>query len=383
MIRPVRRRTLWGRLAAVASLLVLPAVPARGEVLEIVGTATTTIVQSQGGSEVQRDSSQEIVPGTTPLPPAVARAQLDHLQSDGLVTAASQAVAILHAPNLSGLGPPNDVGFDLAAFSDDTETSWDVTAAVTEKRTIIMRPAELGAGTLAGDLVTVQSEVALSGVMLITSLDSNDDLAGAEVHLRIRIDLLAADRQSLTVLEGEVVLSGGPAGAATISQATGAFAAVPLQVDDFLDFPGDPVAVRAIFFGNLFGPLHLPYHYEVVAGQTFYLALSVECRMQVAPDQIGASAVFGLPQDGLAAVFGRVKRQDLGRQIVAAVSEHVDTTGQSYQRETSPSPGLFPFVFPLCGAAGLEMSGLMILGGWLVLGPRRSRRRPRRPSIRR
>jgi hypothetical protein len=368
-------------LAAVASLLVLPAVPARGDVLEIVGSATTTIVQSQGGSEVQRDSSQEIVPETTPFPPAVARAQLDHLQSDGLVTAAGQAVAILYAPNLSGLGPPNDVGFDLAAFSDDTVTSWNITGVVSEKRTIILRPAELGAGTLAGDLVTARSQVVLSGVMLITSLGTNNDLSGAEVHLRIRIDLLTADQHSLTVLDGEVVLSGGPDGAAAISQASGAFAGVPLRVDDFLDFPGDPAVVRAIFFGDLFGPLHLPYEYEVVAGQPFDLALSVECRLQVAPDKIGASAVFGLPQDGLASVFGRVKREDVGHQIAAVVSEHVDTTGQAYQRETRPSPWLFPFVFPLCGAAGLEMSGLMVLGGWLVLGPRRSRRRPRRPSI--
>jgi hypothetical protein len=369
-------------LAAAGSLLVLPAVPARGEVLEIAGTATTTIVQSQGGSEVQRDFSQEIVPLTTPFPPAVARAQLDHLLPDGQVTAASQAVAILHAPNLGGLGPPNDVGFDIAAFSDDTVTSWNVTGLVTEKRTIIMRPIELGEDTHAGDLVTARSQVVLSGVMLITSLDSNNDLSGAEVRLRIRIDLLAADQQSLTVLDGEIVLSGGSAGTAVISQASGAFAEAPLRVDDFLNFPGDPAVVRAIFFGDLFGPLHLPYEYEVVAGQPFDLALTVECRMQVAPDKIGASAVFGLPQDGLASVFGRVKRPDVGQRIAAIVSEHVDTTGQAYQQDTRPSPWLFPFFFPFCGAAGFEMSGLMVLGGWLLRGPRRSRRRPRRPSIR-
>ena len=63
------RLAVVGQAALLSFLAVLPA---RGEVKEVAGTVATTIIQYNGGSEVQRDVGQEVVPLSTPVPPAVA-----------------------------------------------------------------------------------------------------------------------------------------------------------------------------------------------------------------------------------------------------------------------------------------------------------------------
>jgi len=378
MKRMARQATVCSQLVVLAVLTVSPA---RGEIRDISGWATATVVQYHQGEEVQRDFSQETVPLTTPVPPAVVRARLDRLASENDVTAAGQAVAVLDNPNLGVLGTPNDVGIDIGAFSDDPVSSWLVEGAVTERRLVVIGPNEVGGDFGRGARAEVESRVLVSGVMLITATNATMDLSGVEVRLEIAVTRSthvegALDQSPLNglgsaqgqipdeehdiLLEGTVVLAGGLDGLVEIEDPTGAFENVPLDVVDFFSIPRELPLVQAILFTGL----ELPYKYEIIVGEPFVLELSVRSQVLAAPDGTGAAAVFGLPQDILGSVFERVKRDDRGRRLAAMISEYVDTTGQAYLEPTKPAPVL-PF-FPLCGGVGFEAIGLMLTGFCLM-----------------
>lgn len=378
-----QRTTMWRALAVLA---VLPGLPAQGEIKNISGSATATVVQYSDGVEAQRDFGQEAVPLTTPLPPAVARARLDRLLSGGEITAAGQAVAVLDNPNFASLAPPSDVGLDLGAFTDESGISWFVEGVVRETRTIQFDALELGGDLQSGQVTTVRSRVFLSGVMLVTAEDTAIDLTGVESRLLVRVtkttphvmeqgpaaQTLQPDDGALTVLEGEVTLVGGPDGTVEIGRQTGVFADITLSVFDFENFPEELPLVRAILFVGMV----LTYEYEVVVDQEFALELFVQSQVTAAPTGAGAAAVFGLPQEGLGSIFDRVKRDDRGWQLAAIVSQQVDTTGESYRNQGSILPTPFPAFFPFCGVMGIEVVGLALLGGCWAFA-RAGRRRTR------
>ncbi|MBN2563126.1 MAG: hypothetical protein JXQ75_19555 [Phycisphaerae bacterium] len=380
--------TVSGRRLAVAwqavLLLAWTTAPAWAEIKEITGSATTTIVQYNGILEIQKDFNREAVPLTTPAPPAVARARLDRLLENGEVTAAGQAVALFDAPVFGGTGPPNDAGLDLGAFSDDSFTSWFVEGTVSEKRTIVLSAADVWEEQPQGQLPTepppgesarVESRVILSGVMLITAMDPHRDLSGVEVRLTFSVTHRPEEEEPFPVLEGGVVLVGGQDGRVEVREATGALAGVPLPVIGLPELGAELPLVGAIMFTGI----ELPYTYDVVFGEPFDLTLAVQSQVLTIPGGTGAAAVFGLPQEGLASVFDRVKKDDRGQRLAEAISQHVDTTGQTYQEQGGVSPAPFPFVFPLCGGMGFEVVGLAIMGCCLTLG-RAGRRRPTRCS---
>lgn len=364
MMRSVRRTAVCLALAA------LPAGSVRGEVIEITGAASATVIQSGGGRVIQRDFHQESVPLTRPTPPLVTRSQLDHLLSDGTPVAAGQAVAVLHAPNLTGIGPPNDAGLDLGAFSDDTETSWSIEGTVTEARKIVLHSVELGGDLVPGQVTLTRSSVLLSGVMLITSMDPSMDLSGVEVHFGVSVVKDAAGQETVTLLEGNISLSGGPGGTVVLGSASGVFADAPPPVMDFSGLPVLLPVVKAIVFAGF----ELPYEYEVVVGEEFKLEMHVESRVLTIPGGSGAASVFGLPQDGLASVFDRVKGDDRGHRLAAMIAEHVDTTGEAYLDRPPTGGATFPLFLPWCGLLSLE-TAVVTLGGCCVVLVRGRRRR--------
>ncbi len=364
----IRRNWKLAILCPVAMWAIWTPLSVLAEVKDISGTATATIIQFNGIIEVQRDFSQEVVPVTRTTPPAVARARLDRLLQDGNVTAAGQAVAVLDAPDLFGFSGPNDAGLDLGAFSDDSFTSWFVEGTVTENRAIVIGPGEISGDFVPGEPTLASSRVVLSGVMLITSLDPSHNLTGTEVSLLVRVTRREEDVDPAVVLEGGIKLRGGPAGSVEVEDVTGAFEGKAPPLIDFSDLPLDLPLARAILFAGL----ELPYEYEFVAEHPFDLELLVESQILTPPNGTGAAAVFGLPQDGFAAVFQRVKEDDRGRQLADEIARHVDTTGVAYVQP--PAVSLFPPLFPLCGGLGVEAFGLVLAAGFCLTAVRISRR---------
>jgi len=327
---------------------------ARAEVRAITGSAAARVVQYNGIVEVQRDSSQETVPGTNPTPPATARARLDHLLPDGTISAAGQIVALLAQPNTTGFGTPNDAGLDLGAYSDDASTSWLVQGTVTERRTLVLGVGDLGGDVRFTNRGRAKSHMVLSGAMLIMSADAAKDLSEVEARLRVRVTQYSPDRDPLDLLAGSIALVGGPNGSIELSRGPGALSTVSPPVIDFPEvIPGIPL-VRAVLFTGV----DLWYEYEAVAGEAFDLEMTVETLIQTNPNGTGAAATFGTPQEGLPSLFQRVKQSDGGQRLADALSERVDMTGAAYA-QSGGDPAAAAAPLPLCGILGVEAMALV------------------------
>jgi len=356
-------------LAATWTAYAIP--PVRGEVTEITGSSSASVVEVVGTSTVQSDFGQVNVPLTAQNPPATSRAQLDRVGPDGQTTAAGQAVALFVQPDLGALGPPNDVGLDLGAFSDDAFTGWIVQGTANETRTIVTSGNNLGGNLIVGPVISSRGRVVLSGALIITASDLAKDLSGVEAGLKVRVVMRRAGEAATMLLDGEVTVSGGPNGAVTVSQATGAFAGMFLPVIDFANAVPDLPLVKALLFIGM----NLPYNYDTGAGGEFDLDLSVSSRLVSTPGGTGAAAVFGLPQDGFGSVLQRIKKDDRGRQLEALIAQHVDTTGAAYAGGESAVGSAATNLFPLCGAVGPGATGLLLAGCFLIVAGRRRRRR--------
>lgn len=345
---------------------------ARGEVTDITGSSSATVIEFFGLVPVQTDFGQVIVPLTAPMPPAVSRARLDRLDDAGATTAGGEAVAVFDLPNLSGIGPPNDVGLDLAAFSEDDSTGWFVLATANETRKIVLGLDEVSTGPVLGAAQITRGRVILSGVLIITATDLAKDLSGVEAHVQIRVNKLSIGQLPTTLLQGEVTLAGGPNGSVTIVRATGAFEGLFLPVVDFSGTVPELPLARAVLFAGL----ELPYEYDVEVGQPFELDLAVSSRLLTTPGGTGAAAVFGLPQEGLSSILQRIKKDDRGQQLANMIAQQVDTTGVAYANGGSTTGFSLTNLFPLCGAIGPGSAGMMLMSCFVVAAMNRRRRRP-------
>jgi len=344
------------------------AAPVYGVVTGVTGSARARVVQFGTLIPTQTDNNTINVPGTLPTPPAVAQAELETVEPDGQVTAGGRALAVFEPPNLTGIGVPNDVGFDLAAFTDDDDTTWLVEGSATERRTIVLDSAQAGTEIVTTSVERARSRVVLSGVMLITSLDPLRDLSGVQVDLEVNVTKFddSPGPPSEELLAGAMTLGGGPLGEVSITEATGALQPVAPAVLDFSTLVINLPLVKAVIFAGV----EVPYEYDYRPNQPFDLELVVRSRIRNIPGGTGGAAVFGLPQAGLGDVLARVKNDDRGDRLEAVIAEQVDTTGAAYVGQAS-----MPFLFPACGALGVE-APLFVLA---AVGIGRRRRRAIRP----
>ncbi len=360
-----RRWHSWMGLAATAMLVLVSAV--EGEVVDIRGGSSVSVIQSDNGVQTQTDLAQEIVPTTTPTPPAISRARLERLDSTNTPTAAGDAVAVFETPSLFGGAPPNDVGIDLGAFSNDDRTSWFVEGRAYEVRTVVLQDSESQGNLLfGGPAVGGRSRITLSGVLIVASLDPSRDLTGVEARFSLRLDQRRSGPFApppQTLVSGEVALVGGPNGSVEITTATGAFETMFIPILDFT-IPDALPLVRAVQFAGT----EIPYDFEFGDNEQFELELSIAAELYAIAGGTAAGAIFGMPPDGLASVLDRVKQDDTGGRLAEVINQSVDTTGASYGGGSGP----FAFLFPMCGAAGIEAMFGFALG--LCLFRRRIRR---------
>ncbi len=346
--------------AAMGVLVFVAAVDA--EVLEIRGGSSASVIQFENGTQTQSDFAQEIVPTTTPNPPAVSRARLERLDATFFPTAAGDAVAVFETPNLLGAAPPNDVGIDLGAFSNDDQTSWFVEGSAYEVRTIVLQSSDTQGNLLfGGPTLGGRSNLTLSGVLILGSLDPNRDLTGVEARFSLRLDQRRSGPFApppQTLVTGEIALVGGPNGSVEIATATGPFETMFLTILDFT-IPDALPLVRAVQFAGT----NIPYEFQFGDNEEFELELSIAAEVYAIPGGTAAGAIFGMPPDGLASVLDRVKRDDTGSRLADVIAQHVDTTGASY---AEGGPGPLAFLGPMCGAAGVQSMIGFALGAWLV-----------------
>lgn len=353
----------------VALTVMLSAHAALAVVNSVNGEAQVRVTQFLGASPVQTDFSIETIPQTRPDPPAIARGRIDRLISANEVIAAGQGVAIMFAPNLSGVGNPSDVGLDIGAFTDgqDTSTSWVSTATVRQTRSLTITPDEIGQ-QFGGGTGRTRSRVLLSGAMLMTSENMNRDLTGVDISFKFSVMRRQGGRDDTTPLVGEIALVGGPNGSVDVSRRTGAFNNVTIPVIDLNAVVPEAPLTKAI----VFAATEFPYEYDFTLNQPFDLELVVTATVATIPGGVGGLATFGTPPEGLGSVLDRVKKNDSGQRMIAAVNEQVDTTGEAYVNQPVPFPGFGG----LCGSGSVGLLPLMIVGGTCAIrAGRRLRRR--------
>lgn len=357
----LRHRAVWV-VAALALFLV--ARPGRSDVTEVRGTATARVVQFMNGVSVQTDFGQEIVPVTKAAPPAVARARLEQLNELEEATAVGQGVTVMTEPNLSIFGNPNDVGMSIGGFSDDETTSWTVDGGVTTTRTIVLSLGDVGGQVGLGNTGQAESRLVLSGFLILFSQDATADLTGNQVDFSFSVSRRQAGRADTTALTGNITMVGGPNGQIGFPVRSGVLNEIDIPVADFPlgdEFP----LVRAVIFQGV----QFPFGYDMTVGEPFDLELNVAAKVTTTPGGVGAWALFGLPQDEIASIVDKVKKDDRGQRLTRMLAEHVDTTGAAY---VNRPPASF---LPACGVMGFELAGMSVVGG--VLAARRGYRRRR------
>jgi hypothetical protein len=157
---------------------------------------------------------------------------------------------------------------------------------------------------------------------------------------------------------------GGPNGTIAFPARGGALNTVDVPVADFPlgdEFP----LVRAVIFQGV----QFPYEYDMTVGDSFDLELNVAAKVTSTPGGVGAWALFGLPQDEIASIVDRVKKDDRGQRLTRMLAEHVDTTGAAYADAPTTS------FLPACGVMGFELVGLMAVAGGFAAVQRGRRRR--------
>lgn len=355
--------------ATIAALVAFSFSPfVQAEVLSVSGEAQVRTTQFLGLLPLQTDFGQEIVPTTKPQLPAVGRARLDRLFSSAEVTSSAQGVAIVYEPNVSGQGNPSDVGIDIGAFTDqaDTTTSWIAMTTARAKRTLRFSAAEVGVtpGITEG---RARGRLLLSGVIILASENPTADLSGAEVSFVFQLDRVQSGRPKLTPVSGEIALVGGPNGTTSVERRNGVLAGVSLPVFDLNAAIPEVALVKAVSFPGI----EFQYEYDMTVDSPFDLELIVSAKVINKPGGIGGLAVFGTPQESLSAIFSRVKQDDSGERLAAAINKEVDTTGQAYLATHNAAANFIP----ACGAAGASAVPMMALGlTGFIAGHRRVRR---------
>lgn len=342
---------------------------ARAEVVSIQGHTRAEVRQLENGVAVQSDAAQEGLDLAASPSQALSAASLQAIQLNGIDVAGGAALSILRPQSRGVLGLPNDVGLDISVFSIEPSIHWEASGEAVETRSILLTPAEVGAGAASGELVEFRSRLVLAGTLLVLSTEIGEDLTGTDVGVTFSVVRRGGTLPDATLIEGKATLSGGMNGRLSV-ESGGVLGnrllpivRVPSSV------PGLPTVRLVVFPG-----LQLTYEYEAILGQTFMLELVVGAHTRTSRGWIGTAAVFGLPVEGLPEIIGRTRRDDSGARLSAIIAEQVDTTGRRYQSGGadggSASGGG-------CGAAGPEML-LLAPVGWCVVGVRRLTPRCRR-----
>jgi len=335
---------------------------ARGAIVSVSGQATAQVTQLRNGEVYQTQSHSNGFPIPTPTPPAITNAQIDGLSQDGVVTSSGQCTAVADDSRTSTPTLPfanNDLGLDLGGFSTDGITSYIVDGHAEQTRVLKFSRSEVSFPTLGDG--TVSSTLSVAGALVVVSTSPNPDLTGVELNVAFTVIQSRPGSDPTTRLTGTGKLTGGPNGQLTF---TGSGAVIPFffPVLDVLaivpSLRDQPFSfLKAVAFpANVFS-----YVYPVAPDEEFQLTASFTSQVKVPTNNVGAVAVFGLPQEALGEIMSRVRQDDSGVRAEQAIASIVDTTGR-----TGAKVGL-PF-FSVCGALGVESLALTacatLLGAW-------------------
>ncbi len=351
------------------TLMVLCVISAGGvaeaALLSVSGRTVVRVDRLLDGSLVESSAQELSFPSPGLSLPLISNVRLDTLGHASEVLSSGQGTAVLDDSRTSRPVIPlarNDIGLDLAAFSSDERTAFDIEGVSSQTRRVQFRPGEIRFPTLGP--ARIRSNVAVAGALIVAATDPLIDLTGLDVSILIEVEQTRGSGERTTVLSASAKLMGGPNGqlqfVGTGPITPAGFPIINLvQLAPALSEFGVPYARAVVFPANIF-----TYDYDALANEEMDLTARFTGRLKTIPADVAAAAIFGLPQAGLSEVMSRVRHDDAGTQVQQAVSSVVDTVAQ-------PRPRLPA----LCGLFGAELAvPLLSVGGVMA---RRARRRGR------
>ena len=351
----------------ILAILVMGLAPAAEAVVVEVSAESNSVVRLLvNGVEDSSDDANEVFgPESGVELPISTTAELDGFDEIGELDARGVAIGWFDDPTRETVGRnPEEIALEADCFSSNSETSFELTSSVVERRVIRFTSAELG--NPVGGSQRVRSDFFPSGAIFAWSLDGDRDLTGlsAEVSFVIRrflVDGGAQEQDGTILLEEGVSLTGGPNGSIEGSSSNGILTLFldVSELPDILGMPlGDISAIQANRVAVIPDFLSLPYEYIGTVDEESVLEATVTVEVSSLPDGTGVAAVFGRPFDEAANVISLAMSEQTAKGIQARINRAI-TTAQPDGSFRAP-----------CGMFGVETLLLVLLGSGLFLVPR-------------
>lgn len=344
---------------------------ARATILDVNGRIFSQVTKLVNGAPVDTDTKSAVFASSQPVDlPLVGITKLDGAAHDGAILSSGECSAVFDDGRTSQSFLPfarNDLGMDLAAYSSDGETTFDIQGLSEQRRTLRIEGWEVQYPTLGS--ARIRSSVSLAGALIVAAYDPAIDLTGVVLEVDVVVNQHRGSGETVERLNGTLTLTGGPNGSLTVA-ATGAISPALFPLIDVVNLVPDLADAGLLFVKAVaFPAIALPFDYEAQQNEVFDLTATFTSRIKTNTSNIGIASIFGLPQTALGNVMARVRNDDSGVRIENAVASIVDTTGQSGGHSQAP-------FFGLCGALGMESA--IAVAAAFGMGARRVRRAARR-----
>lgn len=327
---------------------------ARADVLDITARTAARVARFTTSQPAHVSEEMQVYPGASL--PVTSTARVDRTDNFGNILASAQCTSVFNDQRVTHAFPPTDFGVDIGAFSSDDQTYYEIDGSTQQTRRIRITQAETQ--MIDGTAIRARSIFGIAGAFIVVGTGDVSDLSGLKVEMLFSVTQYRSSQGDLTRLAGRATLLGGPNRALTLEGA-GAINASQFEVIDLLPLVPD-LAEQGVGFARavVFSAVTFQYEYDANVGEEFDLTAVFGARVNTIAADVGAAAIFGLPQVALPETTARTRHDDMGDKLRLAVESLVDTTGQDLPgggTTLTPRPtmcGIFGLEFPLFAMAG-------------------------------
>jgi hypothetical protein len=302
---------------------------ARADVSGYSASASSSIVQYQGGVEKQRDDQAQSYPGVGSVMPLEVSHKLTGSNSSGRTTWSAFNRVTTNDPQYNA-DIPTDFITEAAVGSTLSDVVLKVTSQSAQTRRVNLQASEFP-GRAAGTTLNLKSIFTLDGALAAIVPNTATNANGLQVKCNLKVK-----KDADSVWDGTVLMTGKSDGTFDITT-SGNF-----HDNDFVVATNEVPDLAKIWI-VAFGDAELPYTYQGQVGDSFDLSAELNFEYLV-PGGLGAGSAFG-----------------------TVPSQMIDMTRELFGPQASSFGlnGLVPT------AAPEPATGLIFLTGWVVSGLRR------------
>lgn len=342
-------------MALTGGLLLSAAAPA-AEITALSAEATVSVTPVTSGTPGETVTATEIL-GTNvaslPLQPVAQHVAV------GEEAAASVAGQVAD-PTTVTTANPEDLSINFALSSIDEAIAHRGQATLTETRTIVLDPNDLG-GELPGTQVELIGTFFIDGALAILTENAGQDLTGTEIMVSVTITAASGDADPNEVFAGTITYTGTTGADATRTITGDLTALTTLDTQFALETPWfDTVNTLLIIASGV------DYRFPAVVGEDVVLSITIELDCHNTPGGTAVAGILGTPLDTIVDVLSLVQdslaAQEVQSKLLAA---RADANAAALTAADTEPCGCCPMV----GFGTLAVALTLTVTGWV-------RRRP-------